>query len=94
MKTPAGLSLIATSPSYQRRGAARALIEPLLAVADAQGLQTYLEATAAGRPVYEKLGFRAIDVLEYNVREITGGAVDIDSVSLTVMVREPVGGQR
>ncbi|KXJ90982.1 acyl-CoA N-acyltransferase [Microdochium bolleyi] len=88
-----GLSLIATSPSYQRRGAARALIEPLLALADSQGLQTYLEATAAGRPVYEKLGFREVDVLEYNVREITGGAVDIERVTLSVMVREPSAGK-
>ncbi|KAH7026090.1 acyl-CoA N-acyltransferase [Microdochium trichocladiopsis] len=84
-----GLSLIATSPDYQRRGAAKALIAPLLAVADRKGLRTYLEATPAGRPVYGKLGFREVDSLEFDVKKITGGKVDVPC-RLSIMVREPV----
>lgn len=44
--------------------------------------------------MYEKLGFREVDVIDFDIREITGGKVDVGSYPLSVMVREPVGGRR
>jgi GNAT superfamily N-acetyltransferase len=51
-----GMMLVASR--YGRRGLGRALLEHLLGVADAGTV--YLTATEAGRPLYEKLGFRPI----------------------------------
>ncbi len=47
-------------PAYRRRGLARALVREALAESRRRGLLvTSLHASAAGRPVYEKEGFRA-----------------------------------
>jgi GNAT superfamily N-acetyltransferase len=51
-----GLMLVASR--YGRRGLGRALLEHLLGVAQAGTV--YLTATSAGRPLYDKLGFRPI----------------------------------
>ncbi len=83
-----GLSLLCTSPKYFRRGAAKALLVPMLEIADREGLRAYLEATPAGRPVYEKLGFREVDALRFELPEATGddhGGIAV----LSVMIREP-----
>ncbi|KAK7750560.1 hypothetical protein SLS62_007536 [Diatrype stigma] len=81
------LSVLCTSPRYFKRGAAKALLVPVLNIADAEGLRTYLEATAAGRPVYEKLGFRQVDVLRFD----TAGAVEgrPEPFEVAIMIREP-----
>lgn len=82
-----GLSLLCTSPKYFKRGAAKALLLPMLAIADAEGLRTYLEATEGGKPVYEKLGFRQVDTLRFD----TAGAVEgrTEPVEVSIMIREP-----
>jgi predicted N-acetyltransferase YhbS len=51
-----GMMLVASR--YGRRGLGRALLEHLLEAAEAGTV--YLTATAAGRPLYDKLGFRPI----------------------------------
>ncbi|KAI1486607.1 acyl-CoA N-acyltransferase [Biscogniauxia mediterranea] len=82
-----GLSLLCTAPKYHRRGAAKALLLPMLAIADAAGLRTYLEATPTGRPVYEKLGFRTLDEIEFDLStRIEGYGAQY---KLSIMVREP-----
>ncbi|GAP85894.1 putative gnat family protein [Rosellinia necatrix] len=83
-----GLSLLCTSPKYFRRGAAMALLAPMLAIADAAGLRSYLEATPAGRPLYEKLGFRAVETHLFDPAPITGGRVQGGS-AITIMIRDP-----
>ncbi|KAJ8107127.1 hypothetical protein ONZ43_g6833 [Nemania bipapillata] len=83
-----GLSLLCTSPKYYRRGAAKALLAPMLAIADAAGLRSYLEATPAGRPVYEKLGFRVVEVQKFDPDAFTGGKVK-GLTTLSIMIREP-----
>ncbi|KAI1425641.1 acyl-CoA N-acyltransferase [Xylaria sp. FL1777] len=83
-----GLSLLCTSPRYHRRGAAKALLAPMLAIADAVGLRTYLEATPGGRPIYEKLGFRTVEVKEFDLDVLTGGKMK-DCYKLSIMIREP-----
>lgn len=82
-----GLSLLCTSPNYHRRGAAKAMMLPMLALADSRGLKVYLEATPDGKPVYEKLGFREIDDLTFDLKKLTGTLEETYKIS--IMVREP-----
>lgn len=60
----------------------------MLAIADAAGLRSYLEATPAGRPVYEKLGFRVVEVQRFDPDAFTGGRVK-GLTTLSIMIREP-----
>ncbi|KAI0423959.1 hypothetical protein F5Y09DRAFT_354214 [Xylaria sp. FL1042] len=83
-----GLSLLCTSPAYYRRGAAKTLLTPMLALADAAGLRSYLEATPAGRPIYEKLGFRTVEAEEFDLDALTGGEMK-GCYKLSIMIREP-----
>ena len=56
---------VATVPEARRRGISGALLGHALADAADRGVDTTtLVATAAGRPVYERLGYRALGVLE------------------------------
>ncbi|OTB01448.1 hypothetical protein M426DRAFT_323464 [Hypoxylon sp. CI-4A] len=83
-----GLSLLCTSAKYHRRGAAKALMLPMLALADAEGLKTYLEATPGGKPVYEKLGFREMEELPFDLEKLIKG-FNGAPYKLSIMVREP-----
>ncbi|KAI1646274.1 acyl-CoA N-acyltransferase [Daldinia loculata] len=83
-----GLSLLCTSPKYYRRGAAKALLLPMLAIADAHGLKSYLEATPNGKGVYEKLGFQEVDRLTFDLKELTGEEYG-DPYQITIMIWEP-----
>lgn len=57
----ATLGLVIVSDALQGRGLGRAMMQTLLA--DAGARSVILNATAAGRPLYEKLGFRVTDTL-------------------------------
>jgi ribosomal protein S18 acetylase RimI-like enzyme len=56
------VALVATVPRYQRRGFAEAVMRHALALAaEAHGhTLSVLHATHAGRPVYERMGYRPI----------------------------------
>ncbi|RYP73039.1 hypothetical protein DL769_004314 [Monosporascus sp. CRB-8-3] len=86
-KSMLDLSVLCTSPKYFKRGAAKALLTPMLEIADAEGLRTSLEATPTGKPLYEKLGFREVDVLKFDLSQLTK---DMDGIfEITIMIREP-----
>jgi ribosomal protein S18 acetylase RimI-like enzyme len=60
-----GVTMVATHPRAQRRGLCSALMRQALRAARARGCTTAtLEATRAGRPLYERLGFRPLGRLE------------------------------
>jgi GNAT superfamily N-acetyltransferase len=64
-----GVHYVATPPNHQRRGLATSLLLTLLATARAAGLRTAsLQASPAGAPVYERLGFRRVTSLRAFVR--------------------------
>ncbi|OTA70713.1 hypothetical protein K449DRAFT_380792 [Hypoxylon sp. EC38] len=86
-KAMLGLSLLCTSPKYFGKGAAKALLSPMLAIADNHGLKTYVEATPNGKPLYEKLGFREVDELTFDLKKLTDKFEDIYKIS--IMIREP-----
>ncbi|KAI0140077.1 acyl-CoA N-acyltransferase [Hypoxylon sp. NC0597] len=74
------LSIICADPAYHGRGIGAALVESVLAVADAEGVPAYLEGLPLAVPLYRRLGFAEVDRLVF------------DEEVLTIMVREPKPG--
>jgi predicted N-acetyltransferase YhbS len=58
----ASLGMVIVSPAWQGRGIGKRLME--LVLEQLGGRVTFLHATAAGQPLYEKLGFRAAGTLD------------------------------
>lgn len=54
------LAFLSTHKDHQRQGAGEAIVKWGLGQGDQLGIPVYLEASKAGRPLYEKLGFRAL----------------------------------
>jgi len=62
--TTVGIWTMATSPESQRAGAGRVLLTAVMAWHRASDAHLfYLGATAAGYPLYERLGFRTVETL-------------------------------
>lgn len=57
------LELVATRPEYQGKGAAGKLLRWGIERANAEGTETYLEASPDGKPIYEHFGFKEVDRL-------------------------------
>ena len=56
-----GIWAMATAPEHQRKGAGRALLEHAIAYHCERGANLfYLIATDAGKPLYERIGFRTV----------------------------------
>jgi ribosomal protein S18 acetylase RimI-like enzyme len=57
----AWIAMVLTDPAFRGRGLATALLKHSLAWIEGRGIASVrLDATALGRPVYEKLGFRVV----------------------------------
>ncbi|MEP7070244.1 MAG: GNAT family N-acetyltransferase [Usitatibacter sp.] len=82
----ASLGMVIVDPRYQGGGIGKRLMR--LALRDVAGRAVMLNATPAGEPLYEKLGFRAIDVVEQH----QGIAAPVPAVPLARGERlRPVG---
>jgi GNAT superfamily N-acetyltransferase len=57
------ISMVLVHGPYRRRGLATRLLERSVAEERKRGLVPFLDATPAGRPVYERMGFRPIETL-------------------------------
>ena len=57
------LEMLATKPAWQGKGAAGKLMRWGLEKADADGLETYIEASPDGKSIYEHFGFREVERL-------------------------------
>ncbi|KAI1214120.1 acyl-CoA N-acyltransferase [Annulohypoxylon truncatum] len=79
------LSIICTDPSYHGRGIGAALIQSVLAVADAEQVPVYLEAMPLALPLYQRHGFAQVDTLEFD----GGKDGNEQKPTLAIMVREP-----
>jgi GNAT superfamily N-acetyltransferase len=61
-------------PDARGKGIGRALMELVLETLEGSGVHTvWLTASAAGQPIYEKLGFRTVDTVQRWVGVGTGG---------------------
>lgn len=60
------LESLATHPEQQGRGAGSMLLEWGLKKVDESGLSTYLSATAAGKRLYDKVGFEVVRKIEWD----------------------------
>ena len=68
------LSLLATHPKHEGRGAGSMLINWALPKADEMGVRCYVDASAIGYPVYKKRGFgEEVGVLELDLSKYEGG---------------------
>jgi GNAT superfamily N-acetyltransferase len=69
------LDLLYTDPKHQRRGAGKLLTQSCIDEANRLGLDVYVEASEAGKPLYEKLGFKAIKEVNFSLKDY--GAPDV-----------------
>ena len=85
------MNILAVRKQYQRLGLGRQLLAPVLKMADAEGKKTYIEASAAGKPLYEKFGWKRIDDLDVDLSAAKG--FENYGIHRTVlMIREPGAG--
>jgi len=78
------LLMVGTAPEYQGKGYLKHVMNPILEKADAENLQTWLEATKLSSvPIYEKYGFKQVKTLYFGK----------DAVPLVLMMREPHGAE-
>lgn len=65
MLSKTDLGILATHPTHHGRGIASQLLKWGLERADRDGLEMFLSASPAGRPIYEKKGFRVVEMEEF-----------------------------
>ncbi|RYP73508.1 hypothetical protein DL769_004222 [Monosporascus sp. CRB-8-3] len=59
------LSLLCTDPAYHGRGIGAALVKHVLEIADAEGVEVFLDALPLARPLYVRMGFAVVDKIEF-----------------------------
>jgi hypothetical protein len=64
------------------------LLQQGIELAEKEGRKIYLESTAAGRPLYAKLGWKVVDVLSVDLKQFGGEGPGEN----WVMLRNPVTG--
>ena len=67
------LANLVTDPAQRGRGAGRMLVEWGCAIADAEGVMSYVQASPEGRGVYERCGFGVV----WGVEEEVGGREEV-----------------
>lgn len=88
MAMPHGLlDLCFTTPEYERRGVATALVKWGLEKVDKEGWPAFTEASPRGWPVYAKLGFERTEVVKLRFDEMGDYARNLGDVVWNYMVR-------
>lgn len=78
------LGSLAIDPTYQGKGIGKMLMQWGCEQSDRDGLPLYLEATPAGRGLYEKCGFESVEELTW-----PGVMHEGESYRMAIMVRKP-----
>ncbi|KAL4878346.1 acyl-CoA N-acyltransferase [Aspergillus karnatakaensis] len=81
------LETLFVHPEHQGKGVGSALLDWGVCEAERLGLVVYLEATEAGRPLYERAGFEAVETVVFDAAEFGG----FGRQTYTFMLREPRG---
>lgn len=79
------LSVLAIYPQHQRRGIGNAAMKWGLDKADELGLPAYLEASQAGKGLYERCGFEVVKVFPFDARKFGNER----SMEHYCMIRQP-----
>ena len=81
---------LATDPAFQKRGAARALVDWGLRQAEEAGLKTLIESVPDAVPFYLTRGFQPVETitLPYTDRDERGEAQGERQIELRVMIHE------
>jgi GNAT superfamily N-acetyltransferase len=61
------MMILAVDPEFQRKGIGKKLLEWGLEKADAEGVQCWIDASPAGKGLYEKMGWREVDVVDVDL---------------------------
>ncbi|EEH17758.2 hypothetical protein PABG_00321 [Paracoccidioides brasiliensis Pb03] len=87
------LEILATSPAFERQGHASRLLKWGIEKAEADGARILLEATPAGLPLYQRLGWNVVDEMRIKLADHGVDAEgDQDGCAvLYIMIREPQG---
>jgi predicted N-acetyltransferase YhbS len=75
------IAVLATLPEHQRRGAGSLLMTEFCKQADETGHRSYVEASALGRPTYQRFAFATQDTFSV--------MIDGEPYTDSCMVREP-----
>ncbi|RDW75939.1 hypothetical protein BP5796_06760 [Coleophoma crateriformis] len=81
------LDILAIHPDHQRKGLGSLLIRNVLAQVDREGRRAYLEASAAGKGLYLKLGWEEIDEMHVDVRPYGGHGVEKEKIMMRPAVK-------
>jgi GNAT superfamily N-acetyltransferase len=78
--------MLHTDPAFQGRGAGGMLVEWGTKKADELGLPAYLESSPKGHRVYQRYGFRDVEVVDFDASLYGGSGIYKEPL----MIREPV----
>lgn len=81
------LHILTTHPDHHRRGAGGLLLKHFLDAVDEEGIEAYLEASEAGKPLYARYGFKPVFEQTFDLEKYGGKGIERN----TVMIRDRVG---
>lgn len=79
------LALLVTGSEHRRKGAGSLLLQWGIDKAEEMRLPCYLQASEQGKRLYEKYGFEAIDVAEFDLTQYGLEGTE----TMTEMIRQP-----
>lgn len=82
--------MIVTAPEYRRRGAASLLLQWGIDKAEEAGVEIYLESSVAGRPLYEKFGFRVLKAIDFDMAQLGFEGIDTHICMLKPVRRQEI----
>lgn len=81
------LHILTTHPDHHRRGAGGLLLKHFLDAVDEEGIEAYLEASEAGKPLYARYGFKPVFEQTFDLEKYGGKGIERN----TAMIRDRVG---
>lgn len=78
------LHTLTTHPDHHRRGAGGLLMQRFLDAVDEEGIEAYLEASEAGKPLYARFGFKPVFEQTFDLGKYGGKGIERN----TVMIRD------
>ncbi|KAE9364463.1 hypothetical protein N431DRAFT_489024 [Stipitochalara longipes BDJ] len=87
------MAILGVDPKFQRMGVGKKLLEWGLEKADREGIECWIEASPAGKPLYEKFGWREVGFTDVELKKWGWKGEDEDEVTRTVSMFRGVSGK-